>query len=224
MRTAAKILALLVILALIVVPLAACEGEQGPAGPQGQTGPAGPAGPAGDPGPPGRPGGEQGPQGEPGPQGDPGPAGPAGPRGLTGPTGPRGLQGPPGTITAGSITTTEILDGTIQLADIAAGFRVDGVAVPGPLAYGGPGTFTITLPNLTSISSAVVSVSPDPGLGGSYNGLVATVSNIAANVVTIDLYCDSNNALGGPLRELAAAGYGGIDLSGMMFYVIAIGS
>lgn len=128
------------------------------------------------------------------------------------------------TIPAGSITTTEILDGTIQLADIAAGFRVDGVAVPGPLAYGGPGMFTITLPNLTSISSAVVSVSPDPGLGPPYNGLVATVSNIAANVVTIDLYCDSNNALGGPLKELAAAGYDGINLSGMMFYVIAIGS
>jgi len=224
MKIAGKMLVVLAILALIVVPLAACEGTLGPAGPQGQTGAQGPQGERGPSGPAGRAGGEQGVVGATGATGDPGETGPAGPAGPRGLRGLMGLQGPPGILADGSVTTTEILDGTIQLADIAAGFRVDGVAVPGPLAYGGPGTFTITLPNLTSISSAVVSVSPDPGLGPPYNGLVATVSNIAANVVTIDLYCDSNNALGGPLRELAAAGYGGINLSGMMFYVIAIGS
>jgi hypothetical protein len=95
MKLGAKIFIALVILALVVVPLAACTGEQGPAGPQGPTGPQGPqgaqgpAGPRGPAGPSGAAGGETGPAGPAGAQGE------QGPRGLPGPAGP---MGPPGVI------------------------------------------------------------------------------------------------------------------------------
>ena len=81
MKKAGKIIALLIIIALIVVPLAACAGPQGPAGPpgpQGQQGPAGPQGPMGSPGEKGTPG-PQGPEGPKGDKGDPGKQGPPGP-------------------------------------------------------------------------------------------------------------------------------------------------
>ncbi len=80
MRKVVKIVAFLVVIALLVVPLTACPGQQGPQGPPG------PAGPQGEKG-------EQGPTGSPG---DTGPAGPAGPEGDEGPPGPEGDQGPPG--------------------------------------------------------------------------------------------------------------------------------
>ncbi len=98
-RLAAKITIVLVILALIFVPLAACQGPQGPAGPQGPEGPQGSKGPAGPPGPPGRNIGEagpQGPEGPQGPQGEVGPQGPTGPIGFRGPSGPQGPRGPQG--------------------------------------------------------------------------------------------------------------------------------
>ena len=75
MKKAGKILAFLIILALIVVPLTACQG------PPGATGAGGPQGPQGIPGP-------EGSAGPPGPEGDTGPAGPAGPEGPEGPPGP----------------------------------------------------------------------------------------------------------------------------------------
>ena len=71
MKKAGKILAFLIILALIVVPLAACQGPPGATGAGGPMGPQGPAGP-------------EGPAGPPGPEGDTGPAGPAGPPGDPG--------------------------------------------------------------------------------------------------------------------------------------------
>jgi hypothetical protein len=77
MKKAGKIIAFLIIVALIVVPLVACQGpqgEQGPAGPQGVQGEKGERGPMGPPGDPGARG-PVGPQGDPGPQGEPGPAG-----------------------------------------------------------------------------------------------------------------------------------------------------
>jgi len=98
MKQAVKVVVFLVIISLVLVPLAACDGEvdlteiEIPAGLQG------PPGPQGDPGPPGVPG----PQGPAGPQGEPGLAGPAGSegaqgeRGLRGPAGPMGPPGPPG--------------------------------------------------------------------------------------------------------------------------------
>ncbi len=98
-RLAAKITIVLVILALIFVPLAACQGPQGPAGLQGPEGPTGPKGPDGPPGPPGRNIGEAGPVGPQGPQGLQGvvgPQGPPGPIGFRGPSGPQGPQGPQG--------------------------------------------------------------------------------------------------------------------------------
>lgn len=78
MRRIGKLVAFLIIIALIVVPLTACPG------PPSQVGPAGPAGPQGEKG-------ERGPRGAPG---DPGPAGIRGPEGPEGPAGPAGPQGP----------------------------------------------------------------------------------------------------------------------------------
>jgi hypothetical protein len=79
MKKAGKIIAFLIIIALIVVPLTltGCPGQQGPQGPAGPAGPQGPKGDRGPMGPPGDPGqrGPAGPEGPPGPQGEPGPAG-----------------------------------------------------------------------------------------------------------------------------------------------------
>jgi hypothetical protein len=77
MKKAGKLIAFLIIIALIVVPLVACTGPQGP---QGPSGPAGAQGPKGDRGP-------MGPPGDPGQRGPVGPAGPAGPQGEPGPAG-----------------------------------------------------------------------------------------------------------------------------------------
>jgi hypothetical protein len=75
MKKVGKIIAFLIIIALIVVPLTACPGGQGAGGPMG------PAGPQGEKG-------ERGPRGAPGEQG---------PRGPAGPEGPPGKDGEPGT-------------------------------------------------------------------------------------------------------------------------------
>jgi hypothetical protein len=77
MKKAGKIIAFLIIVALIVIPLVSCGGPQGEPGPQG---PAGPQGEKGDRGPAG-PKGKEGPMG---PEGDRGPTGPAGPAGPAG--------------------------------------------------------------------------------------------------------------------------------------------
>jgi hypothetical protein len=77
MKKAGKIIAFLIIIALIVVPLTACPGQQG------TQGPAGPAGPQGEKG-------ERGPMGPPGDTGARGPVGPAGPEGPRGPAGEDG--------------------------------------------------------------------------------------------------------------------------------------
>jgi 3D (Asp-Asp-Asp) domain-containing protein len=74
MKKAGKIIAFLIIIALIVVPLTACPGPQGPAGPAGATGAQGEKGERGPMGPPG----EAGARGPVGPEGPEGPAGPAG--------------------------------------------------------------------------------------------------------------------------------------------------
>lgn len=78
MKRAGKIIAFLIIVALIVVPLTACPGQQGPAGPSG------PAGPQGEKG-------ERGPMGPPGETGIRGPVGPAGPAGAQGEQGEDGV-------------------------------------------------------------------------------------------------------------------------------------
>jgi hypothetical protein len=82
MKKAGKIIAFLIIIALIVVPLTACPGPQGPAGPAGPAGPEGAKGERGPMGPPGDPG-IRGLRGETGARG---PAGPAGPPGTSGST------------------------------------------------------------------------------------------------------------------------------------------
>jgi hypothetical protein len=80
MKKAGKIIAFLIIIALIIVPLTACPGQQGPQGPAGPAGPQGEKGERGPMGPPGESGlrGPAGPEGPPGPEGPEGPAGPAG--------------------------------------------------------------------------------------------------------------------------------------------------
>jgi hypothetical protein len=77
MKKAGKIIAFLIIIALIIVPLTACPGQQGPQGPAGPAGPQGEKGERGPMGPPGDPG-ARGPVGPEGPEGPPGPAGAAG--------------------------------------------------------------------------------------------------------------------------------------------------
>ncbi len=86
MKRASKIIVFLLVIALVLVPLTACELSVGP---QGEPGPQGAAGPQGEEGPPG----PRGRTGEPGPAG---PAGAAGPQGEQGPAGPAGSQGPQG--------------------------------------------------------------------------------------------------------------------------------
>jgi hypothetical protein len=83
MRKIGKLVAFLIILALIVVPLTACPGQQG------SQGPAGPAGP----------------QGEKGERGPMGPPGETGMRGPVGPKGPEGPEGPAGADGTGSVAT-----------------------------------------------------------------------------------------------------------------------
>jgi hypothetical protein len=93
MKRASKIILFLVIIALLLVPLAACnlpQGEKGDPGPQGAQGPPGPEGPMGPPGRPGDPDPE-GPAGPAGPQGEPGPVGVVG---ASGPQGAPGVEGP----------------------------------------------------------------------------------------------------------------------------------
>jgi hypothetical protein len=77
MKKAGKIIAFLIIIALIVVPLTACPGPQGEPGPQGPAGPQGEKGERGPMGPPGETG-ARGPVGPEGPEGPPGPAGESG--------------------------------------------------------------------------------------------------------------------------------------------------
>ena len=89
MKRASKIIVFLLVIALILIPLTACELTAGPQGEPGPQGAAGPQGGAGPPGPPGR-------TGEVGPQGPQGLAGPPGPQGSVGPQGPQGPQGGPG--------------------------------------------------------------------------------------------------------------------------------
>ena len=85
MKKVGKIIAFLIIVALIVVPLAACAEGQGPTGPQGTQGTQGPKG-------------ERGPIGQPGKQGPPGPIGPEGDKGDKGDTGLTGAPGSPAQI------------------------------------------------------------------------------------------------------------------------------
>ena len=72
MKNLRKIIIPLLIIVLILVPLAACQGPQGETGPTGPQGPMGPKGETGQAGVPGRAGGEQGEQGETGPSGEDG--------------------------------------------------------------------------------------------------------------------------------------------------------
>ena len=95
MKKAGKLIAFLIIIALIMVPLAACAGQQGPTGPQG-------------------------PQGPPGPQGEPGPRGAPGKQGQPGIPGEEGPPGEAGAAFVGEIETDDIADGAVTSVKIAA--------------------------------------------------------------------------------------------------------
>ena len=106
-----------------------------------------------------------------------------------------------------------------------SGQMVQSITTLGPVAYGGPGTFSVVFSFPTGVTSAVVSCSPEMAIfGPPTNGLVATISNIAGNVVTIDVYCEADSGVGGPLVELSAVFVPPVPLNGMTFYIIATGN
>ena len=96
------------------------QGDTGPQGPQGEQGLTGPEGPQGQQGEPGvqGPQGEQGLVGPVGPEGPQGPRGPQGERGVPGPTGP---QGPAGVVEPNSVTSAEVMNGSLTGSDIEDG-------------------------------------------------------------------------------------------------------
>jgi len=89
-------IAFLIVISMLLVPLAACEGPKGPQGDPGPTGAQGPQGDQGPMGPQGRAGGATGPAGPAGLAGPAGSAGPQGPEGEKGDTGSPGIMGPMG--------------------------------------------------------------------------------------------------------------------------------
>lgn len=114
--------------AVVVYSQDVIEGRPGPAGP---TGPAGPEGPTGPQGPAGSTG-PQGPVGPTGPTGAAGPTGPQGPIGLTGATGPQGPAGPTGAAGpqgAPGVSGYQILTGSANSGNLAAGAQLSARAV-----------------------------------------------------------------------------------------------
>ncbi len=93
-----KLLALLLVMAMLITLLAGCVGETGPIGPQGEKGDTGAQGPQGEKGDTGAQGpqGEKGDTGAQGPQGEKGDTGAQGPQGEKGDTGAQGPQGEKG--------------------------------------------------------------------------------------------------------------------------------
>lgn len=152
------------------------QGVPGPSGPAGATGPAGPPGATGAPGMDGTDGatGAAGPAGPQGPTGATGAVGPAGPQGPTGATGATGAAGPAGTAAQFGTNTLGFFQGeggtvpctigsimlnagteypsnymsaagqTLNISENPALFSLIGTN------YGGNGTTTFQLPDLTS--------------------------------------------------------------------------
>ena len=117
-----------------------------------------------------------------------------------------------------AVGSDEISDGSILLADMGCLYCFKG---PGPNPYLGPGTFSVSFPFPTGVDYAVVSCSPDALGVPSFNGYVATISNISGQTVTIDVYVTGLGP-GAPLMELWGA-VGPVNLNGVTFYVIVIG-
>jgi hypothetical protein len=130
MKKAGKIIAFLIIIALILVPLTACPGTQGP------QGPAGPAGPQGE-------------------KGERGPMGPPGENGLRGLRGQEGPPGPPGedaVIADDSVETNHIQDDAVKTAKID-----DGAVTEAKLAYKVVNiTFPAAIPAFSSAADATL--------------------------------------------------------------------
>ncbi len=149
------------------------QGPAGPTGPQGETGAQGPAGPTGPQGETGAqgPAGPTGPQGETGAQGPAGPTGPQGETGAQGPAGPMGPEGPAGVAVGFGTNLYTAYDGYIVddcvLGEVmlfagttGMGMKADGTILPISqysalfsllgVKFGGNGTTTFALPNLTS--------------------------------------------------------------------------
>jgi len=135
MKRIGILIASLIVISLLLVPLAACEGPQGPQGDPGPTGAQGPQGDVGPPGPRGAGGGQQGPegpQGDTGPKGDTGPAGPRGPIGPMGLAGAMGMMGSPGpagpnaTIVVTRNSNDEVLVDLVLLGDTSYDINIYG--------------------------------------------------------------------------------------------------
>lgn len=103
------------ILIILCIFLASCDGDDGSVGPPGDPGPQGIQG-------------EQGLVGPPGPQGETGPPGVAGPQGVQGPIGPQGEPGLPGSVESISFGGYELRDPGIAHTEEIAGFLVGWVS------------------------------------------------------------------------------------------------
>ena len=98
----------------------------------------------------------------------------------------------------------------IPLSYNPTGYKLVARAVTGPASYT-TGGFAVVFPELRVIHAALV-------VGG--GGYKAEIASITANAVTIRvLYYDYAAAAAGPAIEVPA----GTDLSGVTFYVLAIG-
>lgn len=92
----------------------------------------------------------------------------------------------------------------------AVGHKLVAKAVTGPASYS-TGGFAVSFPELRVVHAALV-------VGG--GGYKAEIASISGNTVTIRvLYYDYAAAAAGPAIEVPA----GTDLSGVTFYVLAIG-
>lgn len=212
MRKTGKIIAFVIVISLLLVPLAAC---QGPAGAQG---------------PPGSPGA----QGPPGPQGPRGSRGVAGPVGLQGPEGEVGLAGPRGpagpnpqivvalaeqVISINSIGTTgqAVVTGvTPTTGPVSASGTTDELVVTGGTYESVAGTITSGAQEYAIVTSTtqpvVTSVDATSGLvgvtaSGTYTltqGLVTMRANVGQEVLVYGTGFEPN-------EKVSIAIYGVVD-------------
>lgn len=87
--------------------------------------------------------------------------------------------------------------------------KIAGITATGPSSYASGG-FSVTISELDKVYVATVSASA--------NGYVPLIADINGNTIIIAVYQDSGAA--GALEEVAD----GTDLSGVTFYIIALGA
>jgi len=178
--------------AVVVYEHDAIEGSStlaGPAGPEGPAGPIGPEGPAGPAGPQG-PAGPTGPQGPAGPTGATGAVGATGPQGPVGPTGPTGAQGPIGSTGptgpqgAPGVSGYQILTGSANSGNLAAGAQLSARAVcpAGTRVLGGG------VQQTTQLASGPTVTSSYPDTQGSWSAEVRNNLTFSLGSVNLVVY------------------------------------